>query len=94
MDHQTSHSAIGRGWLRIHHNDTKYGEYCLGEYVDKRGFVSVYRQDGLTRLDLVANGKLVMRSWKAWLPDRTITRRAREMLAEYPSPLSSQEEGS
>lgn len=83
----TDSHAIGRGWLRLHRVDTPRGEYSHGDFVDRRGFVSIYRQDGLTRLDMVVAGKLVMRTWKRWLPDRTVSRYSREMLNEHaPAP--------
>lgn len=76
--------SIGAGFLRIHkHGDLDVGHYWMGDYVDQRGFVSVYRQEGLTRLDLVARGRMHMRTWQKSYGDRTISRLARAFLTEH-----------
>lgn len=82
--HTDSTAHIGDGFLRLHrHGGTSgVGFYWMGEFVDRRGFVSVYRQDGLTRLDIVHGGRLHIRTWRKYFGDRTIARLARAFLTE------------
>lgn len=76
--------SIGDGLLRMNqHGGGDAGFYWMGSYVDKRGLVTVYRQKGYTRLDIVAGGRMLMRSWQVQYGDRTITRLARAFLTEH-----------
>jgi hypothetical protein len=80
--------SIGDGILRLHEQHPVCNtQWWIGEYVDKRGIVSILRQapdrsfpKGYTRLDAVLAGKLAIRTWKAQLGDRLVRKACRELL--------------
>jgi hypothetical protein len=72
--------SVGQGRLRLDEHGSGSGRYFMGDYMDPRGFVSVYMQDDYTRLDVIAVGRLVMRSWDRTFSRRTLPRLARQLL--------------
>jgi hypothetical protein len=75
--------SVGNGFLRMF----KVGEasgaiWWTGEFLHPSGIVIVYRQEGYTRLDLMAAGRCHSRGWQKSYGDRTITRLAREFIAD------------
>lgn len=75
--------SISKGFLRLHrHGDPSIGHYWTGDFVDQRGFVSIYRDSNVTRLDAVSGGRMHMRTWQRYYGDRTIARLARAFLTD------------
>ena len=67
IKYQDDITSVGRGFSRIQDNDSKYGNYITGEVITPECIVSIYSQGDKdsfahTRLDIVKNGRLIMRS--------------------------------
>ncbi len=74
--------SVGRGHLRMFAHDVGGAVYHTGEFVDPRGIATVYRQDGLTRIDFVHGGRCHSRSWQKAFGDRTIARLSRAFITD------------
>lgn len=74
-----------RGFLRMHSYGTSLsGQYDLGDFMDPRGIVSVYRQcdPDFLRLDFMHGGRFYSRQWEEYFGDRTIPRLARQFITD------------
>jgi hypothetical protein len=75
--------SVGAGSLTLtKHGSASPGWYWTGEFLHPSGFVRVYRQKDLTRIDFITDGRGYSRSWQKDWGDRTINRLAREFVAE------------
>jgi hypothetical protein len=74
--------AVGRGNLRMFEHGNDPNLYWTGEFVDPRGIATIYRQEGVTRIDFVRAGRCHSRSWKKAFGDRTIARLARAFITD------------
>lgn len=74
--------SIGRGNLRMFTHEAPAAVYYTGEFIDPRGIATVYRQEGLTRLDFVHAGRRHSRSWQKSFGDRTIARLCRAFITD------------
>lgn len=80
--HFDDNTSTRDGWLRMSQHGKPDALYSMGEFVDRRGFVSVYRQHDLTRLDAIAGGRMHIRTWQRYFGDRTISRLCRAFLTD------------
>jgi hypothetical protein len=74
--------AVTRGWLRLRRNGGPEAYYWTGEYVRPGGVVDVYRQYNLTRLELLVDGRMCVRTWRRYWGNKTISRLAREFIED------------
>ncbi len=76
--------SVGKGLLRLTEIRDGHDPWQVGEFLDPRGIVTVYRQTRfpLTRIDFMHNGKVYCRSWDRYCGDRTIRRLAREFISD------------
>lgn len=81
-EHAEYSYSVGNGFLRMREHGQPGDTHWIGEFFDPRGIVSVYRQDGLTRIDFVSGGQMVSRSWKRSFGDRTIARLCRAFITD------------
>lgn len=74
--------AIGDGLLRMTQAGSDEYPYSVGEFTEKRGTVTVYRQNDLTRLNFAHGERVHMRTWECCFRDRTIARIARAFISD------------
>jgi hypothetical protein len=80
-----------RGMLRIFSAGAPDMRYWLGDFIDERGTVTVYRQNNLVRLDFAVGRRLHTRTWQSYFGDRTIARLARAFISDVLSTPDAQE---
>ena len=74
--------SLGDGRLRMYVHTSKAEKYYTGEFVDPRGIATVYRENGITRIDFAHQGRCYSRSWQRAYGDRTIARLCRAFITE------------
>jgi hypothetical protein len=75
--------TIGKqGMLRLFSAGAPDLRYWLGEFMDERGTVTVYRQHNLVHLDFAVGRRVHTRTWQSYLGDRTIARLARAFISD------------
>lgn len=94
-DYRDDSLAVGRGMLRgMDWNTDRKGALGMGfwwngDYLDRHGIVSIYRQShggsrnrDYTWLDIARDGRLYMRTWEACWGNETIVRLAKQFMAD------------
>jgi hypothetical protein len=70
------------GMLRMFSAGDPHLPYWLGDFIDARGTVTVYRQHDLVRLDFAVGRRVHTRTWRAYFGDRTIAKLARALISD------------
>lgn len=71
-----------RGYLSLPETKTPRGSFWNGTYTHRLGLVEVYRQEDLTALRAVVDGRLHNRHWRCFWSDKTISMLCRRFLEE------------
>lgn len=74
--------APGRGYLSLVETETSKGPFWNGSYIHPLGIVDVYRQEDLTSLRVVVDGRIHHRHWRCFWSNRTVAMLCRCFLEE------------
>lgn len=72
----------GAGLLRLSQHNISSGTYWSGDFVDRRGIVTIQMESTFTRLDAVVGGRCHMRTWRRAFGERTLHRLCRAFLTD------------
>lgn len=80
--HEDDSFDPGDGILRLYTKESRLGPYSDGDFVDKRGIVSIQMENTYLRLDTVFGGRCHVRTWHRAFGNRTVAQLCRAFLTD------------